>query len=153
MEDVLSFHTRAYKKSDDLKKITPWQRTITLAQAVPVLTVKLFIVSIALVFEWFSQIFHCFVPKPLNDIRGQLAVVSGKISYRKCYKNFTLYRKFTFFATYIWKGNRWEQWNWKRNLPGTGTMWLQYCLFGCRLQCCQATVQWDKTSRSEGECL
>lgn len=83
MEDVLSFHTRAYKKSDDLKEITMWSRTITLVQALPILVTKLFIVIIALIFEWFNQIFHCFVPKPLNDIRGQLAVVSDFTA--KCY--------------------------------------------------------------------
>lgn len=85
MEDVLSFHTRAYKKSDDLKEITLWKRTITLVPAVPVLIVKAFIVFIALVFEWFSQIFHCFVPKTLNDIGGQLAVVSVQFCIEKCY--------------------------------------------------------------------
>lgn len=77
MEDVLSFHTHTYKKSDDLKERTLWKRTITLLPAFPVLIIKSFIVLIALVSEWFSQILHCFVPKQLNDIRGQLAVVSG----------------------------------------------------------------------------
>lgn len=76
MEDVLSFHTRAYRKSDGLKEINPWKRVITIVQALPILIVKLLVIQIALIFELFSQIFHCFVPKPLNDIRGQLAVVS-----------------------------------------------------------------------------
>lgn len=76
MDDVLSFHTRAYSKSDDLKKTELWKRAITLVQALPILIIKLFIVTIAMIFELFNQIFHCFVPKSLNDIRGQLAVVS-----------------------------------------------------------------------------
>lgn len=78
MDDVLSFHTRAYKKSDDLKEISLWKRVITLIQALPILIVRVFIILIALIFELFKQIFHCFVPKSLNDIRGQLAVVSVK---------------------------------------------------------------------------
>lgn len=83
MENVQSFHTCAYEESDDSKEITIWRRTITLVQALPILAIKLFIVAIALTFDVFNQIFNCFVPKRMNDIRGQLAVVS--VVTEKCH--------------------------------------------------------------------
>lgn len=77
MDDIHSFHTRAYEKSADFEEPTLLQRIITVAPAVPILIVKFLIVLCALVFELFKQMFYCFVPKPLNSIRGQLAVVSA----------------------------------------------------------------------------
>lgn len=97
MDDVLSFHTRVYSKSDEIKEIKLWKRVIIVVQALPILIIKLFIVIIALIFEWFNQIFHCFVPKPLNDIRGQLAVVSAKIT---THKNIT---RMHYFPTHTYK--------------------------------------------------
>lgn len=76
MEDIHSFHTRAYEKSADFEEQTLLQRFITLAPSIPILIVKLLVILCALIFELFKQIFYCFVPKPLTNIRGQLAVVS-----------------------------------------------------------------------------
>ena len=76
MDDVLTIDTSAYNKSDDLENIKPWQRAITIVQAIPLLSVKLLICGLALIFELLNQIFFCFVPRPLSDIRGKVAVVS-----------------------------------------------------------------------------
>lgn len=76
MDDIHSFHTRTYEKSADIEEQTLQQRFITLAPVIPILIGKLFIVLCALIFELFKQIFYCFVPQPLTNIRGQLAAVS-----------------------------------------------------------------------------
>lgn len=76
MDDIHSFHTRAYDKSGDFEEQTLWQQTITLAQAVPILIVKILIVICALIYHLIKQIVYCFVPRPLKNIRGKLAVVS-----------------------------------------------------------------------------
>lgn len=78
MDDVLTCHTRAYDKSPDIEDIKLWKRTIEIAKELPILIVKLLVVGLALIFELFKQIFFCFLPRPLNDIRGQLAAVSIK---------------------------------------------------------------------------
>lgn len=76
MDDIHSFHTRAYEKSADFVEQTLAQRMITLAPVIPSPLVKLLVVLCALIFELFKQAFYCFVPKPLTNIRGQVAVVS-----------------------------------------------------------------------------
>lgn len=76
MDDVHTFHTRAYDKSVDFEEQSLLQRAIKIAPAVPNLIVKTSIVICALIYHLVQQILHCFVPKPLKDIRGQLAVVS-----------------------------------------------------------------------------
>lgn len=69
-------HTSSYDKSEDLKGINPWKRAISIIIELPLLIVKLLILALALIFEWLKMLFFCIVPKPLNDIREQLAVVS-----------------------------------------------------------------------------
>lgn len=76
MDDLHSFHTRSYDKSDDVEEISPWQQAISLIAALPLMLAKLLIVGLALIFEFLQQIFFSIVPRPLNDISGQLAVVS-----------------------------------------------------------------------------
>lgn len=76
MDDLHSFHTRSYDKSDELEEIKPWQKAISLLIALPLLLVKLLIILLALIFEVLKFFFFCIVPRPLNDIRDQLAVVS-----------------------------------------------------------------------------
>lgn len=78
MEDVHSFHTRVYDKSEDLKKINILKRIFLYAKTFPILIVKLLVVGIVLIYELLKQILFWIVPKPLRDIRGQLAVVSVK---------------------------------------------------------------------------
>lgn len=77
MDDLHSFHTRAYDKSDDdSKDIKAWQRAISIVTALPLVLVKLIIVALALICELLKFCFFCIVPRRLNDIRNQLAVVS-----------------------------------------------------------------------------
>lgn len=76
MDDIHTFHTRTYDKSDDFENPSLFSRISVLVQAVPILLVKLFIVICALIYHSIQQVVYCFVPRPLTDIRGQLAVVS-----------------------------------------------------------------------------
>lgn len=76
MDDIQSIHTRAYSKSTDFGEITPLKRGVTLGKALPSLIVKTLIVNVVAIYYLLLQLFHYFVPKSLNDIRGQLAVVS-----------------------------------------------------------------------------
>lgn len=78
MDDIHTFHTRSYDKSDDFEEPSLLQRVSVLIQAVPILLVKLFIIICAFIHHSIQQVFYCFVPRPLTDIRGQLAVVSAK---------------------------------------------------------------------------
>lgn len=88
MDDLHSFHTRSYDKSDDVEEISPWQQAISLIAALPLMVAKLLIVGLALIFEFLQQIFFSIVPRPLNDISGQLAVVSVH-----CFHGFVCYEK------------------------------------------------------------
>lgn len=77
MDDIQSIHTRAYSKSTDfVEKITPLQRAVTLGKALPSLIVKTLIVHFAAIYYLLLSLYHYFVPRPLKDIRGQLAAVS-----------------------------------------------------------------------------
>lgn len=76
MDDKPSIRTPTYDKSNDLKEPKLWKRLLTVAKAAPLFIIKLLIVTFALIFETLQQIFFCFVPRRLKNIRGQLAVVS-----------------------------------------------------------------------------
>ena len=76
MDDIQSIHTRAYNKSIDLEAITPFQRAVTIGKALPSLIVKTIILHFAAIYYLLLSLYHYFVPKPLKNIHGQLAVVS-----------------------------------------------------------------------------
>lgn len=76
MDDIQSFHTRSYDKSEDLEEVTPLQRAITIIKVLPILIFKSLILGFVFIFYSLKAVFHLFVPKTMSDIRGQLAAVS-----------------------------------------------------------------------------
>lgn len=77
MDDVLACHTRPYDKSDNFEDPKLWELAIAIAKELPMLILRFLILGVALIFELLEQIFFWFLPRPLKNIRGQLAAVSA----------------------------------------------------------------------------
>lgn len=76
-DQVHSFQNQGYEKSNDLEEISPLQRFLTVLKVLPNLLVKGLFVILLEVYFTLRAPFYYFVPPPLNEIRGQLAVVTG----------------------------------------------------------------------------
>lgn len=79
MEDVHSFHTRTYDKSEPLDGPTPIGRALTILALLPSIVLKTSFVILMEIFYILRELFYLMVPRPLKDIRGQLAAVGAKL--------------------------------------------------------------------------
>ncbi|XP_031626085.1 17-beta-hydroxysteroid dehydrogenase 13-like [Contarinia nasturtii] len=77
MDDVHSFHTRKYEKADELQEPNFIRKSLVLLQILPGLVLKTLIIVVLELYYLLLAVFHLIVPKPLKEIRGKLAVVTG----------------------------------------------------------------------------
>lgn len=78
MEDIHSFHTRNYDKASKFNVASPLQRILTLLPLLPSIIAKTLLVVLLEIFFVLLELFHLIVPKPMKNIRGQLAAVGAK---------------------------------------------------------------------------
>lgn len=82
MEDVHTFHTRNYDRSELFKDPTLMQRFLTLLPVLPSIVLKTLAVILLEIFYVLRELFHFMVPRTLKDIRGQLAAVGVKLAQK-----------------------------------------------------------------------
>lgn len=79
MEDVHGFQSKSYVKAEKMPELTIIQNIQLYFGTVPLIILKTIFIFIIAVFYLVRWIFYLIVPKPMKNIRGQLAAVSFDI--------------------------------------------------------------------------
>lgn len=78
MDDIQGFASKSYEIAQKVPELTIAQHANIIFVVVPGILVKTVICIVVSLFYILRSLFYLIVPKPLKDIRGQLAVVSCK---------------------------------------------------------------------------